>query len=282
MQTRSMQLGLCALVLGMICLTAMQQRNQRQGAPQPGQGPMAGKPAITGQEYNLVPLPQLKEKYKDFDGGLYGGGRNQPPEAHAKAAAAAAASIAPLDSEGKPSADGKIVLMSIGMSNTTQEFSRFKQIADVDPEKSTKLVIVNAAQGGKDAAAWTNGASNPGRFNNPVWDEADRRIKAAGVTPRQVQVVWVKQALIGPARLGEFPDHAKVLQGHLETILALTKAAIPTCAGLPLQPNLRWLRRDPVEPRALFLRERISPCDGPLRTRSRAMPSSTTTRPRAM
>lgn len=117
--------------------------------------------------------------------------------------------------------------MSIGMSNTTQEFSRFKQVADADADKSAGLVIVDAAQGGKAAAEWTNGADGGERPGNAVWDEADRRLKAAGVTPRQVQVVWVKQALIQQGRFGEFPDHAKVLQKHLTSILNIAKARYP-------------------------------------------------------
>ena len=202
---------------------------------------MAGKPAITGQEStNLVPLPQLKEKYKDFDGGLYGGGRNQPPEAHAKAAAAAAASIAPLDSEGKPSADGKIVLMSIGMSNTTQEFSRFKQIADVDPEKSTKLVIVDAAQAGKTPPQdqWRQ-QSRPvqqsclGRGGSP--HQGGRRHAPAGAgglgqagvdrpgTTRRVP--RSRQGAPGPSR-----DHPRLDQGAIPTFAWPTSPAESTLA----------------------------------------------------
>ncbi|HEX8911267.1 MAG TPA: hypothetical protein VF796_02825 [Humisphaera sp.] len=198
-----------------------------QGAGKPGSGPMAGKPAITGQESTgLVPLTQLKDgaKYKGQAGGLYGGGSNRPPEAHAKLAAAAASQVTPLDAAGRPAKDGKVVLMSIGMSNTTGEFSRFKQIADADPAKSPDLLIVDGAQGGKDAAAWANVGNG---ITNGTWEEADRRIKAAGATPQQVQVVWIKQALAGPSRVGDFPAHAQALQKDLETILAVAKARYP-------------------------------------------------------
>ena len=176
-----------------------------------------------------MPLTQLSgdEKYKGQDGGLYGGGRNEPPPEHLKAALKQAAAVVPLDAAGKPARDGKVVLMSIGMSNTTQEFSRFKQLADADGEKSPRVIVVDAAQGGKDAAAWTGGAEGGNPPGNAVWEEADRRLKAAGVTPEQVQVVWVKQALIQQGRHGEFPEHAKVLQKHLESILTLAKSRYP-------------------------------------------------------
>ncbi|MFC1719189.1 hypothetical protein ACFL6S_36400 [Candidatus Poribacteria bacterium] len=59
--------------------------------------------------------------------------------------------IRPLDRNGKPSTDGKIIFLSIGMSNTTQEFQVFKKMADADPEKSTQVVIVDGAQGGQTA-----------------------------------------------------------------------------------------------------------------------------------
>lgn len=74
----------------------------------------------------LVPLTEMGEaKYKEEDGGLYGGGRNEPPAEHEKAALAEAAAVVPRNARGEPSPDGKIALVSIGMSNTSQEFSAF-------------------------------------------------------------------------------------------------------------------------------------------------------------
>jgi len=200
---------------------------QRGGAPSQGAGPGSGKPAITNQESTgFVPLTQLKgdQKYKGVDGGLYGGGSNVPPEPLRQAAAKMSAKLVPLNVDGKPSPDGKVVLMSIGMSNTTMEFSKFKQLADADSRKSSSMLIVDAAQGGKDAPAWANvGATG----TNPVWDEADRRLKSSGVTPQQVQAVWIKQAIAGPARFGDFPAHADELQKEMDTIIKLATTRYP-------------------------------------------------------
>ena len=98
----------------------------------------------------LKPLCDMtaEDHYKGQDGGLYGGGKNEPPETHLQAALREAKLIRPLDGEGKPSENGKIVFVSIGMSNTTQEFSAFMRLANADPAKSPKVVIVDGAQGG--------------------------------------------------------------------------------------------------------------------------------------
>src|SRR5882672_3085447 len=70
-----------------------------------------------------VPLSDLGAgTYKGFTGGLYPAGTNSVPAAHAAAGLARAQGIAPLDTAGTPNAGGRIVLLSIGMSNTTQEF----------------------------------------------------------------------------------------------------------------------------------------------------------------
>ena len=66
-----------------------------------------------------------------------------------RAAGDASAKTEPLDPDGKPTGDGRIVLLSIGMSNTTMEFSRFKEIADKDPAKSPKLTIVDVLKAAK-------------------------------------------------------------------------------------------------------------------------------------
>src|SRR5205809_909762 len=93
---------------------------------------------------DLVPLTALgKRQYKGFEGGLYPDGKNKPPEAHEKAGALLAGQIKPLDAQGKPNQDGRIVLLSIGMSNTTQEFSTFILLAEQEKQKNPKLTIVD-------------------------------------------------------------------------------------------------------------------------------------------
>ena len=131
------------------------------------------------------------ERYEGEDGGLYGGGSNVPPDAHAKAAQAQIARIQPLGADGMPSADGKIVFVSISMSNATQEFSFFKTKADASPLKSPKVTIVDCAQGGQAMAEWVPADGRP-------WEEAKRRLTQAGVSPLQVQTAWIKLANKAP------------------------------------------------------------------------------------
>lgn len=177
----------------------------------------------------LVPLTDMtaEDDYKGEDGGLYGGGRNAPPKPHLDAALRAARQVRPLDSQGNRSEEGKIVLISNGMSNTTQEFQQFLQLAARDPDKSPSVVIVDGAQGGMEASDW----ARPGKRERPnrpdPWVRLDRRLKEAGVTAQQVQVVWIKQARRNPASLGEFPKHAEELKGHLKTILHKLKERFP-------------------------------------------------------
>src|SRR5438128_7229113 len=72
---------------------------------------------------SFTPINDLQNgKYLGFSGGLYEGGANDPPSDHLAAGLAAAAKIRPLDRNGQPSPSGRVVMVSIGMSNTTQEF----------------------------------------------------------------------------------------------------------------------------------------------------------------
>jgi len=181
----------------------------------------AGHTPTARDTTGLVPITEMSadQTYKGRDGGLYGGGRNEPPPAHRTAALAEAARIVPLDREGQPAPDGKIVLLSVGMSNTTQEFSRFQEIAGRAPEKSPQLVLVDGAQGGQTAAAWARTSESS------IWHTVDARLKAAGVTPAQVETIWLKQANARPTE--PFPEHARKLQADLTTLLHLLKAKFP-------------------------------------------------------
>jgi hypothetical protein len=174
----------------------------------------------------LVPLTEMGEaQYKGQTGGLYGRGLNVPPEGHRKAAQVQTALVVPRDGQGNPSPTGKVVLISLGMSNTTQEFSVFKKIADADPNKSPNVAIVDCAQGGQAARQWAYPQAGPGGLT--PWDIMDQRIKAAGVTAPQVQVVWLKQADIRPSQYGEFPAHAQTLRDNIAVCLRRLKTRFP-------------------------------------------------------
>jgi hypothetical protein len=180
-----------------------------------GPPPDSGKPSV-----GLKPLTEMTaaDRYKGEDGGLYGGGKNEPPEALQAAARAETARIEPLDADGKPSGDGKIVLVSISMSNATMEFSTFKRLADADPRKSALLTVVDCAQGGQAMAQW----ADP---NARAWEVAEKRLADAGVTPKQVQVAWVKLANAGPR--GDLAEHGKKLEKDTVAVLQHARVRFP-------------------------------------------------------
>lgn len=192
----------------------------------------------------MVPLPEMTggQRYAGQDGGLYGEGRNEPPPAHLEAARAAAAQIVPRGPGGEPARNGKVVLLGVGMSNTTQEFSRFKEVAEGDAAKAKHVVIVDGAQGGQAAAEWIESAD--GR----IWQTVEARLKSAGVTAAQVQAVWLKQANKRPTE--GFPAHTKKLEADLAQLVQMLKAKFPHLqvvylssrtyggyAGSPLNPE---------------------------------------------
>ena len=167
----------------------------------------------------IVPLTDLGSgKYLGETGGLYPDGRNTPPASHAERGQLIARTIRPLDAAGQPAADGKIVLLTVGMSNTTQESQAFLRLANADPALNPRLVIVDGAQGAQTAAVTAKPDAN-------YWSVNEGRLRAAGVTPAQVQVVWLKQANALPSRA--FPEEAKALQADLTATLHNLHAKFP-------------------------------------------------------
>lgn len=196
------------------------QRRQRQPMEnrqrQPGGGgdAMLEPKASTG----LIPLVDMGPDvfHHGEDGGLYGEGRNTPPEEHLRLAMKAASQIQPLDSQGRPSPDGRIVLVSSGMSNTRMKFQAFQSLSD--PTRHLALVLVNGAQGGRHASTWQS---------EMVWAGVDRQLTEAGVTAQQVQVMWMLHAIAGPSVHGEFPAHARKLKEFTEAAVHKAAARYP-------------------------------------------------------
>lgn len=124
-----------------------------------------------------------------FQGGLYPNGSNQIPRQHALEGWSRALAIRPLDVNGNPSPNGRYVFLSIGMSNTSQEFSAFMPLAAAHPDvRSRPLVILNGASGGQDAETWN-------QPTDPNYDRIrDQILIPRGLSEIQVQVLWVKVA----------------------------------------------------------------------------------------
>lgn len=172
----------------------------------------------------LKPLPELgTAEYRGFPGGLYPGGKNARPAAHEAAGLHLAKQVRPLDADGKPSTDGKVVLLSVGMSNTSQASQGFQRLLAHDPDKDPHLVFVNGAQGGMTAAA-TQDPDDRGSGTR-YWDTVDERLKQAGVRRAQVQAVWIKQADAGPTQ--GFPKYAQKLQEELGRIVRVLARRFP-------------------------------------------------------
>jgi len=141
-----------------------------------------------------VPINDLSTgTWNAFMGGLYPNGSNFIPATHKKAGLQMANQIQPLDKDGIPDPiNGKIVFISIGMSNTTMAFSTFIPMGSADINKNLKVKLVDCAEGGmsSDIISIVNAKSY-----HHYWDTTMvKRLTTAGVTNMQVQAIWYKEA----------------------------------------------------------------------------------------
>jgi enterochelin esterase-like enzyme/dienelactone hydrolase len=182
----------------------------------------------------LVPLTDMtkEDKYRGFEGGLYPECKNQRPAEHDAAGLRLAKKVVPLDNDGKPSADGKIVVLGIGFSNTFQCFKGFQAVAAADRNVNPRVVLVNGAVGGipAEVAQHEDGQRRMGQGGQArvvkYWEEVDKRLKQAGVTPKQVEVVWIKETNPAPHK-ESFPKYTRDLQAQITKIVQLLPKRFP-------------------------------------------------------
>jgi hypothetical protein len=167
-----------------------------------------------------VPLNDLGANlYQGVPGGLYPGGVNARPALHEAAGLAIANAIVPLDTLGQPDpVNGRVVLISIGMSNATQEFRRFVLLSDADALRRAQTRVIDCAVGGQAA----NIIDDPAV---PYWDSVATRLRGRGSAPLQAQVAWIKEADAGPT--GSFPVSSESLAVHLARIVRIVKVKFP-------------------------------------------------------
>lgn len=154
-------------------------------------GTAAAQPDCTGTSVGLTPISDLGTgTYDGWTGGLYPGGSNERPPGHLAAGLAHAAQVVPLDTAGVPDpVNGRIVWLSLGFSNATQEAQAFIALANAQPDRNPRLLLVDGARGGQTATILST-PSDPGYAN--YWSFVVSKLASMGATPRQVQAVWFK------------------------------------------------------------------------------------------
>ncbi len=202
---------------------AADDANSKPSGSSPASSPASPPPQQ--DTLKLVPLNDLGSgTYQGFPGGLYPDGKNRRPAPHEAAGVKLAAQVQPLDADGKPSSDGRIVLLGIGFSNTVQAFHGFMEVAQDDRQINPKLLLVNGAVGGMSASMVQDAGDQ--RTGTKYWNTVDERLKAAGAARAQVQVVWIKETDPAPHE-GKFPQYIRALESELTRIVQLLPGRFP-------------------------------------------------------
>ncbi|MBK6827870.1 MAG: hypothetical protein IPG86_13870 [Chitinophagaceae bacterium] len=171
-------------------------------------------------QQNLVPITDLGTGYyRGYQGGLYPGGQNQRSGAHSSQALSQAAQIQPLNSNGQPAANGKVVLIGVGASNPRTEFEAFKQQAQTSGLLKSGTVLINTCIGGQGVQKMNQPSAN-------YWQQAENTLQQAGLSTQQVQAAWVETEHTGNADT-VFPRAPQQLMQDIRTLLVTMKQKFP-------------------------------------------------------
>lgn len=189
-----------------------------------GSSSVTNPPPSGGNLFSATPINDLgSATYKGFPGGLFPNGSNTMPVQYAADGTGFAKSVQPLDAKGLPSATGAIVLLAIGLSNTTQEWCcpdpdgsapnasnpnswTFMGQASVDANgvahatglNDGTLRIVDGAKGGQAAKCWVDPSAVLCGSQSEYDRIRDNQLKPRGLTENHVQAVWIKLANASP------------------------------------------------------------------------------------
>ncbi len=176
----------------------------------------------------LVPLTDfgpddfyMRDASDPFSGGLYPDGTNERPGDHELAGLDLSRNeVFPRDEDGNVDfVNGKIGFASLGMSNTTQEFAPVLDLFANDDSVNPRVVVVNGARGGLIADLWAE-------TDGEAWDHFANRLDQAGITPEQLQVVWMK-VVARTSHLRDFPQGPLTAMGFMQQALRNLKDQYP-------------------------------------------------------
>ena len=180
--------------------------------------PRAGRDAAGQNSGMLPPLVDLgpEQTYHGQEGGLYPGGSNVRPAAHDAAGQEIARGIVPLGADGKPDpVNGKIVIMPVSVSNGYGAWHRgdesdtsttFMTRASANPAKNPKLFIAYGFE--YQLPGGNRGTGDPGP-NSTFYRTLDHALGEQGITPRQVQIVWLSMPVSGISWGTNLPPEAR-------------------------------------------------------------------------
>jgi lysophospholipase L1-like esterase len=155
--------------------------------------------------------------FRGFRGGLYPDGNNQRPATHNAAGLAIAQTIKPLNAAGQlDGTNGKIVWLSIGMSNTTQETQAFLSLMQSFPDKNPNLVLIDGAVGGQDIKLINDNTA-------PYWSMVYDRLLAQNISSEQVQVIWFLEAEKVPTDTA-FATYPDALKTDFKSVMQILKS----------------------------------------------------------
>jgi hypothetical protein len=175
---------------------------------------------VTGTTTPVTAITDLGTgTYLGYEAGLYPNGSNVRPAGHDSDGVTFANQIQPLDSNGNPSSSGVYAMVGMGESTMLDEFGQFLPLANADPQKNSKLVIVNAAIG----AATPN---NLTALTTSYWATIlNNYIPQSGITAKQVAVVYFEDS--DGISTGTFPSDISTMQTEYETIVQQVLLAFP-------------------------------------------------------
>src|SRR5579863_3384231 len=162
-------------------------------------------PSSLGQTqlFNATPLMDMPQPdgscltYDSFPGGLYENCSNNVPADHDADGQYITSQIQPLDVNGNPSPTGKVIFISMGMSNAQNEFAGFLTNASKNRAVNhTTLSLSNGAASNMYACFWFPAIGGPGCLpsspNN--YDRIAKTLPTRGLSMNQVQIAWLKEA----------------------------------------------------------------------------------------
>lgn len=143
--------------------------------------------AQSGNVQDLPPIDELGTgMFMGHQGGLYPNGSNHMPATFYADAVEMARSVQPLDKNGKPDPNGRIGLIALGASTVAMFSKGLEEQVPGAQGVNKEIVFVNCGIGGQDLSDIMDPAAN-------FWSVIDSRVKEAGMSLDQVQVLWFQE-----------------------------------------------------------------------------------------